>query len=476
MDTNEFIEKCANDVAFFTHNLIYKQMYNDDRELAPKQIALIETFRNNDHVQGIFNRQGGKTEVLAVYDTHELCFGKAKNGGFDHTRIYAPILDQTNIIMSRIHQFLNIPILRGFVKDKLKHSIEMNNGNTITGMSASEQSHVRGHSPTKIQIDESQDISDRIYYDDILPSGAATGAKIQETGTPKGRNHFYQLFRMKDKNVQTVTQKWTECPFIDKEYVLRRKARMPRAKFNAEFNCVFLTETNVAFSTEMLEAIITLEPEGKLPNLTQFFLGGDIAKQDETVFVILGLNPVDNKLYQVDMKRLSAFRSYSVVFNEVVDLCDDYNVSYGLIDMTGVGEGIIDLLPDNLPIDGVFQSNEEKEEMVDEFMKLGEGDVDEGFDPSVFLWNEYDLKQQFYEWEAKKLKSRKTRYHHPKGGHDDIVMAVLAAVKAYRDDTEEVDYGSSTGTASRGNLRSTLSVLSDNNPLKILNTHKPFGE
>jgi len=466
MEVDNFIEKCEHDVDFFSYNLLYKQK----RELSPKQIELIEVFRNHDHVQGIFNRQGGKTEALAVYDTHELCFGKSKNDEPDHTRIYAPILEQTNIIMSRIHQFMNLPILRGFVQTKVKHSIEMNNGNTITAMSASEQSHVRGHSPTKIQIDESQDISDRVYYDDILPSGAATGAKIQETGTPKGRNHFYQLYRMKDKHVKTVTQTWEECPFIDKDYVLRRKARMPRAKFNAEFNCVFLTEVSVAFSTELLEAIIKLNPEGKeLPEMSQFYLGGDIAKQDESVFVILGLNPIDNKLYQVDMKRLSAFRSYNLVFNEIVDLCDEYPITYGIVDMTGVGEGIVDLLPEHLPIDGVFQSNEEKEDMVDEFMKLGEGEAEEGFDPKVFLWNDYDLKQQFYEWEAKKLKSGKTRYHHPDGSHDDIVMAVLAACKAYTNDSESVDYGIEQ-KSTRSNLRSTPEVLDAQSPLKILNS------
>jgi len=470
MTTDEFIERCADDVPFFAHHILY----NQKRELTPKQVELIEALRKYPHVAAIFNRQGGKTEALAVYDTHELCFGKAKDGEADHTIIYAPILDQTQIIMSRIHQFLNIPILRGFVKDKFKFTIEMNNGNTITAKSASEQSHVRGHSPTKIQIDETQDISDRVYFDDILPSGAATGARVQETGTPKGRNHFYNLYRMKDKTVKIVTQTWEECPFIDKEFVKRRKARMPRDKFNAEFMCIFLTETSVAFSTNMLEKIITLDPEGAgVPDMSTFYLGGDIAKQDESVFVILGHNPADNKLYQVDMKRMSAFRSYKLVFNEIIDLCDEYRIAYGLIDMTGVGEGIVDMLPPDLPLDGVFQSNEEKEAMVEEFIKLGEGEAEEGFDPQIQLWKDYDLKQQFYEWEAKKLKSGKTRYHHPTGGHDDIVMAVLAACKAFKDDTDIVDYGDGV-SARAADYRRASDVLASRNPLKILNTENPL--
>ena len=237
MKTEEFIKRCEKDVSFFTDHILYKQ-YNGERKLTQKQIALIEKFKTELHVAAVFNRQGGKTEALAVYDVHELCFGRTENDQPIHIYVYAPILSQTEIIIGRIHQFFNAePLLKGFIKQgqQLKHSIEMKNGNTIKAMSASEHSHVRGHSPTHIQIDESQDIDDRVYYDDILPSGAATGAIIQETGTPKGRNHFYNLFRMKDKSVTVVTQTWKECPFIDKGYVMRRKARMPRAKFNAEY-------------------------------------------------------------------------------------------------------------------------------------------------------------------------------------------------------------------------------------------------
>ncbi|MHA1136526.1 MAG: hypothetical protein ACTSSE_08570 [Candidatus Thorarchaeota archaeon] len=467
MDNQKFIDRLENDVGFFAHNILYKRRWT----LAPKQISLIESFRNDNHTVGIFSRQSGKSESLAVYDTHELCFGKDKNGEPDHTILYAPSLPQTSIVMGRVHQFFNtIPILKGYVQDQLKRTITMKNGNTLHTLSASEQAHVDGYSPTKIQIDEAQDVNDRLYYEGILPSGAATGAKIQEIGTPKRRNHFYQLTRIKT-GVSVITQKWTECPFIDKEYVLRRKARMPRAKFDAAFNCIFLTDVDVAFATEMLDAIIKIDPDelDGLPDMQHYFLGGDIGKQDETVFVILGWS--GNKLYQVDLRRLSAFKSYKLVFDEIIDLYDEYNIANGLVDMTGVGEGIIDMLPQTVPVEGVFLSNEEKQEIVDEFMKLGEGDVDVGFDPKVEFWKDYDLRQQFYEWEAKKLKSGKTRYHHPKGSNDDIVIAALLACKAYVDENEVVDYGSGSSVQ---NVRQGLSVLNNNDPNNVLRHGNPY--
>lgn len=466
-----FIRRCDEDVEFFANNILYKETR---KILSPKQVELINTMKQNAHVAALFNRQGGKTEALAVYDTHELCFGKSKSGGTDNTFIYAPILSQTEIIMGRLHQFINAtPLLNNFVKTRRKYFIEMLNGNTIQAVSASEQSHVRGFSPTKIQIDESQDITDRMYYDDILPSGAATGAKIQETGTPKGRNHFYQITRMKGADVKIVYQSWEECPFIDKDYVMRRKERMPADKFNAEFCNKFLVDNCVAFSTNILDKIIVLEEGTPLPSFSKYYFGGDLGKQDESVFVILGEH--DGKLYMVEMKRLSAFKSYKSVIEIIVDLYDEYNIAYGLIDMTGVGEGIVDMLPDNLDLDGIFQSNEAKQEMVDEFLKMAEGDnKDDKSEPKIFLWKDYDLRQQFYEYEAKKLRSGKIRYHHPEGKHDDIVMSILAAVKAYVDDSITADYGNISSNATVSQRGAGILQERNSGSLNILNAKNPF--
>ena len=65
-------------------------------------------------------------------------------------------------------------------------------------------------------MDETQDITDVKYYEDIVPSGAATNAKIQEIGTPAKRNHFYKTFYY-DKAFKKVKQTWEECPFISRD-------------------------------------------------------------------------------------------------------------------------------------------------------------------------------------------------------------------------------------------------------------------
>ena len=464
MDQEEFINTCEVDPVFFINKLLYPVLYPRGRVLSPKQEELVWAFKNDIHAAGIFDRQGGKTEGVAGYDTHELCFGRSRDGGTQHINLYAPILSQTDIIMGRVRQFFNnIPVLESFLaRPTQKYLIEMRNGNTLQAFSASDQSHVRGYSPTIIEVEESQDISDRMYYDDILPSGSATGARILETGTAKGRNHFYSLTRY--GGVKIVYQTYKQCPFADHKFIEERKKRMPRDKFNAEYMCKFLTDNNVAFATAMLDAIFHLKTGEKVKGTTSHFLGGDIGKQDETVLSVLGAK--DGELYEVDERRMSAFEKYPVVVAEIVALNDEWDFDFGLLELNNVGEAIYDFLPDGLNVDGRFNTNEEKQDLVDEFTKLGEGGVDEGYKPKVHLWEDYDSRQQFYEWEAIKLKSGKIRYHHPVGQHDDIVIAKLLAVKAFVENNEVVDYG---GSSESSNLRTMGSAtLGLNNPMSVL--------
>ena len=136
----------------------------------------------------------------------------------------------------------------------------MKNGAEFHALSASEQAHIRGHSPTIIQIDESQDISDKKYYEDILPSGSATGAKIQEIGTTTGRNHFYRNTLQssnKEHKVHVVYQSYRECPFTNPKYIARMKRRMPKARFQREFENVFDVDYGMAFPFDPLQAAFT---------------------------------------------------------------------------------------------------------------------------------------------------------------------------------------------------------------------------
>lgn len=402
---------------------------------SPKQIEMVHAIENNMHVEGIFNRQGGKSTCLASYDAWKLPFGDRDMVIY----LFAPILDQTKIIAGKLRQFIKgNKLLMSYMDEFSKFHITTRGGAEFQAVSASEQSHIRGHSPTIIQIDESQDIKDFKYYEDILPSGSSTGAKVQEIGTTRGRNHFYR--NTLNPQIVKVYQHWTECPFTDIDYIERMKRITPRRKFEMEYCNIFDVDFGMAFPYEQLNSTFTLEPtpdcldEGGAKG--EFFIGVDFGKhEDETVCAVIKQVLQDDGIhfYQSDLGRWDTSDYDEIMADMAENYFEVYNPENALGDKTGVGEGVMDMFPDSFGLDAQDLNNDDKTELADMFCLLLE-------QQKVHLWDDYTERSQFERWERVRLASGKERYHHPTGEHDDIVIAVLLALKAAVEGSASVEY------------------------------------
>ena len=85
-------------------------------------------------------------------------------------------------------------------------------GSVIKFLSASEQAHIEGETFDVIVLDESQKISDHVFEEVIEPMGGATNAKIVQIGTPRRKNHFYNVFANPNNDYITIQHDWTQCP------------------------------------------------------------------------------------------------------------------------------------------------------------------------------------------------------------------------------------------------------------------------
>jgi len=63
---------------------------------------------------------------------------------------------------------------------------------------------------------------------------------VIEAGTPKQRNHFYMT--ISSSSVTVIRQMWYECPFINREFVLKQKDKSPIQLWEQEFLCKFPEE------------------------------------------------------------------------------------------------------------------------------------------------------------------------------------------------------------------------------------------
>jgi len=215
--------------------------------------------RRKRHFIAIWSRQTGKSTIISSYVLWRLLFGKGSriNGEqrAECIMVLAPILDQVRNLYDKISFLIdNNPIIQSFILSKNMDRIICKNGNMIIFRSASSGSHIRGFTATCIIIDETQDITDMKYYGDIMPFGATTNALIIETGTPKDKNHFWQnVEKAKDpkSNIMVTTQKWFECPFLSKEYVMGQKESSPDALWRQEYMCEFAETGIMAFPSNL---------------------------------------------------------------------------------------------------------------------------------------------------------------------------------------------------------------------------------
>ncbi len=470
MKVKQFIKKCSKDVGFFSKHMCGKDM-------SKKQIKLQVAASTKPHSAAIFSRQSGKSTALAIWCLWMCLFDNKKWKTDDrklHMHIYAPIEDQAHIIFGKVKTFVRAnPVIEAFIDEKETKwkggIVAFRNGHTIQARSASEQAHIRGHSPAIIVIDESQDITEKTYWQDILPSGAATGARIVEAGTPKGRNHFYR-HTLPRSGVEVVYQKHEECPFMDLAYLEHMRRNMPKADFDQEFNCVFQTDIGMAFEYHMLtEKIIKegLMQEDYIQD-TEYYGGLDLGKHEDatvlSIFKVIFRNGKASKFVQVAIFEWLN-RDWDEVIMEIGSIIERYHLTGRVFaDRLNVGDVVIDMLKP-YGVMPIVPSQPVKQDAVNKLNILMENGKLELMEHEIQMG-------QMVNYERKKTPSGKYTFHHPDGEHDDYVSANLMAGMAMYEEVEAGDiiyYGGEDleSVTVESNLTDKITQLP-------LDEHKPY--
>jgi hypothetical protein len=336
-DIREFVEKCKKRKPFF-------MKYICRIPPSPKQIECLTKGSKHKSFIAVFNRQGGKSTVFAVDNAHDLLFKTHKDGHSEWIITYAPIKNQAEIIFGRTLGFIeNNPLTTKWIKYKNRTGhIELMNDNKMDAKSASPTANIRGDSPTKIQIDESQDVSDKQYYESIIPSGSATDAYIQEIGTPRGRNHFYKTYNEHNEYYKVI-QLWSECPFISKNYIRDKMKSMPKKSFEQEYLCKWNLDDGYAWDYNDIKNAQILPPESIPPRNGAIYVAGlDVAKSPaDTVLWIAEVDKESHNMVQVHLEILSGL-DWTIMTSAVIDTILEYRPKKMCFDATGIGQPAFD--------------------------------------------------------------------------------------------------------------------------------------
>lgn len=191
----------------------------------------------------------------------------------------APTQGQARDIMWGLLEELAFPILTG----KHVNNMEMKlvNGSRICLKGADRPDTMRGVSLEYLVMDEYADMKKQVWEEILRPALADRKGDALFIGTPKGRNHFYDLFLYADKEDDESYKAWHYTSYdnekLDASEIDLAKKSMSSYAFRQEFMASFEALGSEVFKEEW---IVIDEEE---PEIGDYFIAMDIAGYiDET--------------------------------------------------------------------------------------------------------------------------------------------------------------------------------------------------
>ena len=135
--------------------------------------------------------------------------------------------------------------------------IELINGQTIGLRGADRPDTMRGVSLNYLVLDEYADIKAEVWEEILRPACADKEAPAIFIGTPKGRNHFYDLYKYSEISKDAEWASWHftsyDNPFLKESEINAAKRSMSSYAFRQEFMASFESKGSEMFKEEWVQ-------------------------------------------------------------------------------------------------------------------------------------------------------------------------------------------------------------------------------
>lgn len=368
-------------------------------------------------------RQSGKSffcmvQLIAMSFTHK-----------GVSAVIEPTLEQSRNMFNMIVKSLeNSDLIKNANAQTL--NITFINGSQILFRSTQQGDSNRGYTVSNVLVlDECAFLDDDAIYT-ILPLVNAHNAPIIICSTPFTMDGYYfnmYLEGLKGKpNIKTFD--WSKEKEIERFLTEERKEfykhTMSRAKFTTEILGEFLTDQGLLFNN--LENCIKENPSKP----TFAYIGidwGSGSEQDYTVLSVINELGEQYKVYKThNLTPMQQVEWASGLINNLVD--DGITIKTILAEVNSIGKVYIDAL--NLRLKNVnitdFQtSNKSKSDLVTLLQIALENN-------DISILNDIEQLNELKRYEATINPKTKVITYNGKGAHDDTVIALMLAWKAYK--------------------------------------------
>lgn len=181
-------------------------------------------------------RRFGKT-VLAIYKAIQVALQMPKANIW----MVSPTYRQSEMIAWKM-LFELIPEQLIKSKNEVKLLLELINGSEICLKGADNEDSLRGVSLDYCILDEVSDMKRNVWQEIIRPMLTDRQGKALFIGTPKGKNHFWELFikgQKKEDGFSSYKFTTEDNPYIPRSEIVEAKSQLSERVFNQEFLASF---------------------------------------------------------------------------------------------------------------------------------------------------------------------------------------------------------------------------------------------
>lgn len=222
----------------------------------PRPHAVAFHARREKSAVVVWHRRAGKT-VMCIADLIE----KALRNPLDMPQYgyIAPTYKQAKKIAWRYLKKYGEPVIKKVMESEL--SVELVNGAIISLFGADNPDSLRGLYFDGVIVDEYDDIAPMLYGEILAPALADRDGWVVFIGTPKGPNHFFDLW---NEAKQDRYNEWfcsmlkaSESGVLSKDRLerIKRQPGMDEDTYNQEFECDFNAANKGAYYAKQLNEL-----------------------------------------------------------------------------------------------------------------------------------------------------------------------------------------------------------------------------
>jgi hypothetical protein len=283
------------------------------------------------------------------------------------------------------------------------------NNSTIEFFSAERYDNIRGFTFDYLVCDEFAFMDSEAWTEVLRATVLVKGKKVLLISTPKGKNHFHQIFNLESQNPQYKSFKMTsyDNPIINPTEIDDARLTLPDHVFRQEYLAEFIDGGAGMFNDL---TIIT-----KSEKTNRMYAGLDIGRADD--YTVLSVFNSNGEMYYIERWNKDTWNN---IVNKVVQRINEFGC-YTLVEVNGIGDPIFEQVKSKVKnpnlINPFVTTSKSKQDIIEQLVVANQSKELKILDKD-WLLKELDLFT--YEYNPK---TKSVRYSAPNGFHDDGVMS-----------------------------------------------------